>query len=154
MHEAAWEAVERDELKPIPTAPIGKAVQWYISGDARNIVAGVCIGVEGVGRLKIKTFPLNAMPQEKSGVYHKSHVVHTQPNNPTTYRNGSWDFVPGDAVHDEFYKDFREDIQRRKDNLATAEKQAKKAEVVFKERAAELASGKRKPAAILPVPTK
>lgn len=154
MHEKAWEAVERDEARPIPTAPIGKNVQWYINGDTRNVVPGIVQGIEGVGRLKIKVFPLNAMPQEKTGVYHVSCPVHEQPNNPTTYRCGSWDFVPGDAVLKEFFKEFEEDIKKRKDNLTAAEVQAKKSEADFKAKAAELAAGKKKKPDILPAPTK
>ncbi len=154
MHEKAWEAVERDEAKPIPTAPIGKAVQWYIAGDKRQPVAGQVTGVEGVGRLKIKVFPLNAMPQDKVGVCHISHSVHEQPNNPTTYRCGSWDFVPGDTILKDFYKEFEDDIKKRKANLTAAEAEAVKAEAAFKVKAKELAEGKRKPPAILPAPAK
>jgi hypothetical protein len=154
MHEKAWEAVERDEARPIPTAPVGKNIQWYIAGDRKNVVPGIVQAVEGVGRLKIKVFPLNSMPQEKQGVYHINHPVHEQLNNPTTYQRGSWDFVPGDAVLDEFFAEFREDIKRRKDNLVLAEKAAKKAEAEFKERQVELATGKKHKRDILPAPTK
>ncbi len=154
MHEKAWEAVERDEARPIPTAPVGKTVQWYINGDRRNIVAGIVTGIEGVGRLKLKVFPLNSMPQEKSGVYHVGHSVHEQPNNPTTYRCGSWDFVPGDVVLKDFFKEFEDEIQKRKDNLSAAEQAAVKAEAGFKQKQKELAEGKKKPAAILPAPAK
>lgn len=154
MHEKAWEAVERDEARPIPTAPVGKAVQWYIAGDRRNPVAGQVMAVEGVGRLKIKVFPANSMPQDKVGVYHVNHSIHEQPNNPTTYRCGSWDFVPGDAVHKEFFKEFEDDIAKRKENLVAAEAAAKKAEADFKQKQKELAEGKKKRPEILPAPSK
>lgn len=154
MHEKAWEAIEREETKPIPTAPVGKAVQWYIAGDRRNPIAGQVMGIEGVGRLKIKVFPANSMPQDKVGVYHVTHSVHEQPNNPTTYRCGAWDFVPGDVVLKEFFKDFEADIAKRKENLTKAEEEARKAEIAFKVKQKELAEGKKRPAAILPAPTK
>ncbi len=154
MHEKAWEAIEREETKPIPTAPIGKTVQWYIAGDRRQPVAGQVMGVEGVGRLKIKVFPANSMPQDKVGVYHVNHSVHEQPSNPTTYRCGSWDFVPGDAVLPAFYKEFEDDIKKRKENLLAAEEASKKAELAFKVKQKELAEGKKKRPDILPAPTK
>jgi len=154
MHEKAWEAVERDEARPIPTAPVGKTVQWYIGGDRRNIVGGIVSGIEGVGRLKIRVFPLNSMPQEKTGVYHINHPVHDQPNNPTTYGRGSWDFVPGEAVSKEYFKDFEDDIKRRKENLEAAEIASKRAEADFKQKQAELAQGKKKRPEILPAPSK
>lgn len=154
MHEEAWKAVERDEARPIPTAPIGKTVQWYIAGDRKNVVPGIVAGIEGVGRLKIRVFPLNSMPQEKTAVYHVDSPVHDQVNNPTTVHKGSWDFVPGDPVLKEFYKEFEEDIQRRKDNLIQAEESSKRAEAAFKAKQKELANGKAKKPDILPAPAK
>lgn len=149
MNETAWEAIERDEARKVPTAPVGLPVQWYIAGDRRQVVAALVIGVEGCGRLKLKVFQSNSMPQEKMAVYHVNHPVHDQVNNTTTYRSGSWDFVPGQAIPKEYYNLHTEDIEKRKNNLLLAEESAKKAEADFKAKAKELANGKKK-SAILP----
>ena len=146
MNETAWEAIKRDEDRKIPTAPIGLPVQWYIAGDVRQIVAAIVVAVEGPGRLRLKVNGVNSMPQEKAACYHVNHAIHEQANNPTTYRSGSWDFIPGQPIPKEYYIPYEQDIERRKANLLLAEESAKKAEADFKAKQKDLASGKKKPA--------
>jgi len=145
MNEVAWAAIEKDEQRRLPTPPIGTPIQWYETGNKEFTLAGRVTGIEGPGRLKVAVDRINAITQHKTAVYHVNSPVHDQANNSTTYRCGSWDYLPGTKIPKEHYELFDQEIERRKENLRKAEEAAKKNAELFAARQAERLNG-RKPA--------
>jgi len=151
MNEVAWNAIAKDESRRLPTAPISYGdIQWFEYGDKAFPFAAKVVGVEGAGRLKLVIFKPNALPQHKTAVYHVNSPIHDQTNNPTTYRCGSWDYIPGVKIPKEHYELFDEDIERRKENLRKAEEAAVKNAELFAKKQAERFAGKVKPPEPIP----
>ncbi len=151
MNEVAWSAIERDEQNKLPTPPVSYGdIQWFEAGDKSFAFAAKVVGVEGAGRLKLVIFKPNALPVHKCAVYHVNSTIHDQVNNPTTYRCGSWDYIPGVKIPKEHFELFNQDIERRKENLRKAEEAAKRQAEVFAQKQAERYGGKKAPPEAIP----
>ena len=144
MNETAWAEVAEAKANPLPTAPVGKAVQWFREGDKRNIHAAQVTGIEDSGRVKLVIHSHGQMPSYVTGCYHANSPIHAIENNPTTKRNGSWDYLPGETVPREDYEYHLQEIAKREANLKRAEEQAIAAAEKFQAQKAAAEEARRK----------
>lgn len=154
MNETAWQNLEEDKQRRLPTPPVGWMVQWYPGGDQRQPVAAVVVAAELPGRVKLKTFPANSFPKDMAGVWHVKSKVHDKTHNQTTAHCGSWDYPPGQEVPKLHWKAYDEDLERREAMLMAAEDQAARQTAQFQAKQAKKAQeAKKQLPEILPAQT-
>lgn len=144
VNEVAWLELEEDRQNLQPTPPVGEDVVWYMSGNKAYPVPAKVTEIESAGRVKLVTFPKNAFPQHKPGVYHLSAKIHQKPGNPTTRNCGAWDYVRGVAPNED-YELHRAELEKREQNLLIGEQAAQKSAEMFAKKQAEKGIVKKKP---------
>jgi hypothetical protein len=96
--QEALDQIAEQRKHPFPTPPVGETVQWFENNDQDNPRAAIVAKVEEPGRLCLTVFPPNGATRHIMGCWHVSHECHQTRGSQMTFRNGSWNYVPGRTV--------------------------------------------------------
>ena len=108
---------------PLPTPPVGHAVQWFDRNEDDRVYAALVTFQEGPGKVKIAIFRPNAHVQFKDGVLHRSHELHKNKHNTITMKNGAWDYIPGQTPLKSHREVHLKELERREAALLQVERE-------------------------------
>jgi hypothetical protein len=106
------DGAKAQKKSPLPTPPVGYAVQWYEGGRRENVRAAIVTKVEGPGRVMLAVISPNSFVIHKS-VHHADHPVHKRQNAPEAARNGTWDYLPDTKIPASHHKLHIEQLDRQ-----------------------------------------
>jgi hypothetical protein len=95
----------RDTSYKPPTPPVGYAVNWMEKGKKENPVAAIVTKTLQPGKVNLTLFPDNGSLQRVyiRNVYHAGDPRHEIPGNPSTVKDGSWEYLPGVRIPKSHY---------------------------------------------------
>lgn len=121
------ESIRAQMENPLPTAPVGMAVQWFELNEDDRCYAAQVTRVEGPGKVQVVIHKPNAMPTHKQGVLHRSHPVHQNKHATETMRNGAWDYLPGQTIPKAHREVHLKELQRREAGILELQRQTAEA---------------------------
>lgn len=127
MQKNLMEKLKRDKESPLPTPPIGMAVQWFDRDKDDMAYAAVVTAIQAPGKLELAIFKPRHHTVHKQGVMHRSAEIHQRKNNPTTVTNGSWDYITGQRAVQRHYQEHLQEIERRELAILDEERRRREA---------------------------